>query len=431
MKPSSPPTNRQDLFLPRLEDMLNPHHHLFALASAIRWVELETPLLALYCDEGRPAKPIGLMASLLILKQVHNLSDEETIAQWQENAYWQYFSGEDTFQWRVPCDPSEMTYFRRRIGEAGVERIFQASITIHGRVAEEEEVIADSTVQEKNITFPTDSKLAIKVIETTWRIAKRAGVPLRQSYVRVLKRERWKLRYHQHPKRAKEARAAARKIKTIAGRLTREVRRKLSPKAAEVHQSMLERCEKVLTQKKTDKDKIYSLHEPHVACHAKGKDRVRYEFGSKVAILTTKTTGIITGVQNFSKNIYDGKTLAPLLTQSERLLGKRPERVIVDEGYRGATTCGSTAIVRPHQLRAKAEIARKQGVRRRRAKQWFNRRASIEPRIGHLKSDFRLNRNFLKGIEGDAINAMMAAAASNFRIFIRQLLSFLFLRFAF
>lgn len=431
MKPSSPPTNRQDLFLPRLEDMLNPHHHLFALASAIRWVELETPLLELYFDEGRPAKPIRLMASLLILKQLHNLSDEETIAQWQENAYWQYFSGEDTFQWRVPCDPSEMTYFRRRIGEAGVERIFQASITIHGRVAEEEEVIADTTVQEKNITFPTDSKLAIKVIETIWRIAKREGVSLRQSYVRVLKRERWKLRYHQHPKRAKEARAAARKIKTIAGRLTREVRRKLSPKAAEVHQSMLERCEKVLTQKKTDKDKIYSLHEPHVACHAKGKDRVRYEFGSKVAILITKTKGIITGVQNFSKNIYDGKTLDPLLAQSERLVGRRPKNIIVDEGYRGATHCGTSAMIRPHQLRAKPETARKQGVSKRRAKQWFNRRAAIEPRIGHLKSDFRLNRNFLKGIEGDAINAMMAATASNFRIFIQEILSFLFLRFSF
>lgn len=430
MKPFSPPTNRQDLFLPRLEDMLNPHHHLFALASAIRWVELETPLLDLYSDEGRPAKPIRLMASLLILKQLHNLSDEETIAQWQENAYWQYFSGEDTFQWRVPCDPSEMTYFRRRIGETGVERIFQASITLHGAAAQEEEVVADTTVQEKNITFPTDSKLAIKVIETTRRIAKREGISLRQSYVRVLRRERWKLRYHQHPKRAKEARAAARTIKTIAGRLTREVRRKLSPKAAEVHQPMLERCEKVLTQKKTDKDKIYSLHEPDVACHAKGKDRVRYEFGSKVAILITQTNGIITGVQNFSKNIYDGKTLAPLLAQSERLLGRRPKNVIVDEGYRGATHCGTSAIIRPHQLRAKPETARKQGASKRRAKQWFNRRASIEPRIGHLKSDFRLNRNFLKGSEGDAINAMMAAAASNFRIFIREMLSFLVLRFS-
>jgi IS5 family transposase len=287
--------------------------------------------------------------------------------------------------------------------------------------------------QFKKRTSPlkADSKLAIKVIETTRRIAKREGISLRQSYVRVLRRERWKLRYHQHPKRAKEARAAARTIKTIAGRLTREVRRKLSPEAAEVHQSMLERCEKVLTQKKTDKDKIYSLYEPHVACHAKGKDRVRYEFGSKVAILITKTRGIITGVQNFSKNIYDGKTLTPLLAQSERLLGRRPKNVIVDEGYRGATHCGTSAIIRPHQLRAKPETARKQGVSKRRAKQWFNRRAAIEPRIGHLKSDFRLNRNFLKGIEGDAINAMMAATASNFRIFIQEILSFLFLRFSF
>jgi IS5 family transposase len=313
-----------------------------------------------------------------------------------------------------------MTYFRRRIGEAGTEKIFQVSIKIHGADAEEAEAIADTTVQEKNITFPTDSTLAIKVIETARRIAKNEGVQLRQSYVRVVKRERWKLRYHQHPKRGKEARAAARKLKTIAGRLQREVQRKLSEEGAKRHQVMLERCEKVLQQKKTDKDKIYSLHEPDVACHAKGKDRVRYEFGSKIAILTTKTSGVIIGVKNFSKNVYDGKTLAPLLEQSENLLGKRVEKVIVDEGCRGATMCGTTTIIRPHQLRAKPDLAKKQGVSKRKAKRWCNRRASIEPRIGHWKSDFRLKRNFLKGIQGDAVNAMMAAAASNFRMFIRK-----------
>ncbi|MCU0428216.1 MAG: transposase [Candidatus Kapabacteria bacterium] len=269
------------------------------------------------------------------------------------------------------------------------------------------------------------------MIETTRRIARQEGIHLRQSYVRVVRRERWKLRYHQHPKRAKEARAAPRKLKTIAGRLCRDVDRELSEEGATRHQVMLERCKKVLAQKKADKDKIFSLREPHVACHAKGKDRVRYEFGAKVALLTTKTTGIITGVKNFSKNVYDGKTLKPLLEQSQTMLGKRPETVIVDEGYRGATMCGTTAIIRLHQLRAKPEIAKKQGVSKRRAKHWFNRRASIEPRIGHLKTDFRLNKNFLKGIEGDAINAMMVAAASNFRIFIRELLFALFHRFSF
>ncbi|MCU0428215.1 MAG: transposase [Candidatus Kapabacteria bacterium] len=150
MKTASPPTNRHDLFLPRLEDMLNPRHHLVTLASAIAWSEIEAPLARLYASEDRPAKPVRLMVSLLILKQLRNFSDEETVAEWQEYAYWQYFSGEETFQVRPPCDPSEMTYFRRRIGESGIEAILKASITIHGAAAREAEIIA--TVQEKNIT---------------------------------------------------------------------------------------------------------------------------------------------------------------------------------------------------------------------------------------------------------------------------------------
>lgn len=422
MKARPEPTNVQDVFLPRLEDMLNPRHHLYALAAAIRWSDLETALAPLYAEIGRPAKPIRLMVALLILKQLHNLSDEETVAQWQESGYWQYFSGEQIFQWKPPCTPSEMTHFRNRIGEAGIEAVFKASVVIHGDTAQEAEQIADTTVQPKNITFPTDSKLALKVIDECRRIAKREGVRLRQSYVRVIKRERWLLRYHKHPKRAQQARSAQRTIKTIGGRLVRELRRTLPEEAQQRHAAMLERCARVLQQKREDKHKVYSLHEPDVVCYAKGKAHVQYEFGSKVALLVTKRTGIITGLVNFTESIYDGNTLAPLLASSERLTGRRATKVIVDEGYQGQTQCGTTEIIRPYQLRVKPQQAKNKGFSKRRVKEWFNRRASIEPRIGHLKSDFRLNKNFLKGIQGDVINAMMAATASNLRIFIREML---------
>jgi IS5 family transposase len=194
---------------------------------------------------------------------------------------------------------------------------------------------------------------------------------------------------------------------------------------------MLARCQKVLTQGKQDKKNISSLHKPDVVCYAKGKARVRCEFGSKVALLVGKTRGIITGVVNFSTSIYDGKTLAPVLAHAEAITGQRAKRVIVDEGYRGATHCGTTEIIRPHQLKVKPDLARAKGYFRRRVKGWFNRRAAIEPRIGHLKSDFRLNQNFLKGIEPDAVNALMAAAASNVRVFIRPMLLWLSLRIAF
>lgn len=187
----------------------------------------------------------------------------------------------------------------------------------------------------------------------------------------------------------------------------------------------------MLKQGKSDKNKIYSLHELDVARYAKGKDRVGYEFGSKVALLVGNTSGIITGVVNFSTSIYDGKTLAPLLDDAEAITGQRAKRVIVDEGYRGATHCGETEILRPHPLKVKPEIARAKGHSRRRVKDWFNRRAWIEPRIGHLKRDYRMNRTFLTGIAGDGINALMAATARNFRVFIWQMLLRLLVRFAF
>jgi len=396
--------------------MINLKHELCLLSQKIPWEEFETELSKYYTkDFGRPAKEIRMMVSLLILKQIEACSDEGVIRHWRENPYWQNFSGEEYFQWKEPCVPTELTKFRNRIGAKGVEKILEISIKLFGNRAMEEEVVADTTVQEKNITFPTDTKLHLKVIGRCLNISKRESIVLRQSYKRTIKKLRWQVRYLKTAKRASEGRKALRKIKTIAGRQLRDLMRKLPEAVKQKYEKELEIMNKILQQKKEDKNKIYSLHEPQVSCISKGKDYKKYEFGSKASLLITKTSGIIVGAASFQGSPYDGNTLEEQLNQSERLRGIRAARVLVDEGYRGRSKIEETEILRVHQPNKK----KKYSDRRWRA--WFRRRASIEAIISHLKNDYGLRRNYLKGSVGDSINLTLTAAAYNFRKLMYEL----------
>lgn len=406
--------SQQNSFLYQgLNETLNPKHPLFKMSKVIPWNMFEEEFSKYYTNFGRPGKSIRLMVSLLVLKQIYDLSDEELVWRWLENPYWQHFSGEIEFKWEFPCDPSELTVFRKRIGKNGVEKIFEVSVKLHGRKAMEPELIADTTAHEKNVTYPTDTKLHLKVIKWLWNVAESEGIMLRQSYKRSVPKLMWKVRYVRTPKRAKEGRAAVRKMKTIAGRLLRDVTRKMSQKQLETHNKNLEICQKILDQKRKDKNKIYSFHEPEVSCIAKGKEHRRFEFGSKASILLTKNSNIIVGAVNFSGNTYDGKTLDPALTQYTKLFDKSPKKVLVDEGYRGKQKIGETEILRVHRKRKRA-------YSRRSWRKRFRRRAAVEPVIGHLKQDHRLGRNFLKGIIGDEINLLMACAAFNFKKLMRS-----------
>jgi IS5 family transposase len=415
MKSSTPNQRQKSLFSSDLIDCLNPDNRLYQLAQQLPWSEIEKDFEGYYSKMGQPAKPVRLMSGLLILKQLENLSDEAVVERWCENPYYQFFCGMATFQWDVPCHPTDLVYFRKRIGKEGAEKLLSYSLHIHPeKVRKVEEVVFDTTVQEKNITYPTDAKLAVKVIKKCRSIARKEGVEMRQSYQRVVKKHMLNQRFASHPKNRKKAGASLRKLKTIAGRLIRELRRKLKPGAFAYHQNDLDLFEQVIHQQRKDKHKVYSLHEPEVACIIKGKVSKKYEFGSKASIALTKDTNLIVGVASFKGNPHDSHTLEDTLQAVERTSGRRPKEGICDRGYRGKTSVGTTKISIPKQQKHKNSY-QKQKTRKK-----FQRRAAIEPVISHAKQDFRLGRNYLKGFLGDEINLILAAMAFNMKSWIRQ-----------
>ena len=399
--------NQKSLFF-TLEDSLNQKHPLYVLSHQVDWAMFEREFSPLYSlDNGAPAKPIRLMVGLLILKHVRNLSDESVVEQWSENIYYQYFCGRQEFVPAAPCASSELVHFRHRIGIAGCELILKESVRICGKDGDEEKLSADTTVQEKNITYPTDNKLHRTIIKKCKKIANAEGIKLRQSYTHTLKKLGIEQRFSRHPKNKKRAKSANRKVKTIAGRLVRELERTL-PQGHRYY-SLLDLFRKVLLQTRNSKHKIYSLHEPQVHCISKGKEHKKYEFGNKVSILYTKNTGIIVGAISFG-NQYDGHTLDESLEQYKRLKGTVPKNVFADRGYVGKTKIGDTQILTPKPFSKK--LTQYQQQKRRKS---HKRRAAIEPIIGHLKQDHRLSRNFYKGV-----NVLLAAAAFNFKHMINK-----------
>jgi IS5 family transposase len=342
------------------------------------------------------------------------LGDETVVEEWVSNPYYQYFCGEARFQWRRPCDPSDLVHFRHRIGKEGCEFLFGISVELHHPSQNQTKIVrVDTSAQEKHITYPTDAKLCYRAGEWLWKIAEAEGIKLRQSYRRTLKQLNRQAWFGHHPRRAKKARAALRKMKSRVGRLIRDLERKLPEDRLAEHAPVLDLCRKVINQQRTDKDKIYSLHEPGVACIAKGKAHKRYEFGSKVSLAVT-TNGVIVGVKNFAGNPHDGTTLAPTLEHMEAVLDRPAQIAVVDRGYRGQRQIGATRIIVPGQDKPKSESER------RKLRKLCRSRAGIEPIIGHVKSDCRMQRNYLSGQIGDELNALLAATGFNLRKLLRQ-----------
>lgn len=411
----SPNENQKHLFLPNLTDFINLRHELCLLANKIDWQQFESDFAPLYSNFGAPAKPIRLMVGVLILKQLYDLGDETVMEEWVSNPYFQHFCGEVVFQWQFPCDPSDLVHFRHRIGIEGVEKILATSILLHGAKVLKEDVSIDTTVQEKNITYPTDTKLAVRIIKQCRQIAEQEEVKLRQSYKFVVK-DLLKKANSKSLKQAKQKKKARKRLKTIAKCLVREIGRKLSAEGLAKNEEKIAIYEKVLSQKKDDKDKIYSLHALEVSCIAKGKEHKKFEFGSKVAFAVSQKSNVMMAAVSFRGNPNDNKTLEKTLEQQERMTGVRAKKAYTDRGCK-SQKIGETEVVSPSNGEGKT------AAEKTRLRKSFRRRAAIEPDIGHLKSDYGLDRNYLKGEDGDKINAMLAASAFNFKSWMRKALA--------
>jgi transposase, IS5 family len=450
-----------DFFRARLQTMIDLRHPLAVLAAKLPWPAIEAALASKFSHQDRPAKsetidglfgaetvefgggvsragrprlPIRLMAGLLYLKNSFNLSDEELVERWAENVYYQHFCGMEYFEPRLPCDATQIGRFRRAIGEEGLELLLKATIETAVKAKaikpqELERVIVDSTVQEKAIAHPTDSRLLEIARHKLAIAAKRLGLGLKQTFEREGTELRRRAGGYAHAKQFKRLKKVLRRQRTILGIVIREIRRKLAQRlqpgignteapnalALTAMNTWLERAERIRTQQPKSKNKLYALHAPEVECISKGKARKPYEFGVKVGMVVTHKRGLMVGARSFPGNPYDGHTLAEQLEQTRNLcqdIGVGPKTAVVDLGYRGVDA-DNPGVQIIHRGKFKSLTA----VQRR----WLRRRQAIEPAIGHTKADHRMDRCWLPGASGDALHALSCALGYNIRWLMRAL----------
>jgi transposase, IS5 family len=419
-------SGEQDMFRSRLDQVINMDHPLVKLARAIDWRFLEEKCGAVYKDgAGQPPLPTRLMAGLAILKHTYNLSDEVVCELWIENPYYQYFCGEEFFQHRLPLDRSSMSNWRNRMGEERLQALLQESLAVATKTGAMKpgdlaRIIVDTTVQPKNITFPTDAKLLNRAREKLVRLAKQLGVKLRQSYTRVGKSSLIQHQRYAHAKQFKRANRALRTLKTYLGRVIRDIARKTEgdPGLEAAFAHLLSLAQRVRAQERGQRGpKIYSLHAPEVECIGKGKAHKPYEFGVKVSVATTlkhsKGGQFVAHVQALPGNPYDGHTLAGVIPAIEQLVGRTIDRLHADAGYRGHNA--------PPDYKFKVYTSRQKRRVTPVIKREMKRRSAIEPVIGHLKEDHRMDRNYLAHRHGDFNNAVLGAVGYNFRRLIKWL----------
>ncbi len=409
----------KNLFSGSFMDMLDSKDPLIVLADTFPWSKVESEFQKYYKNDkvGRPNKPIRLMVGLLLLKQLKNLSDVRIVEEWKQNPYLQYFCGFTEYTPSLPCHSTELVKFRNRIGKNGFEFIFKCSIEIHGDAAKESQVIVDSTVQESNMTFPTDGKLAIKIVAKLLKIAKNENIKLRRSFIKEIKTLRIQLRFFKHPKKLKKALGAMKRLRQIAMIILRDIDRKFDDNL-ELHKKYATSFylfNRVLKQERNTPNKTYSLHEIDAYAINKGKDHKGYEFGTKASIVTTKNSNIIVGVSAHKTNIHDSKTLDLVLGNAVSNIGNKIiNEAICDRGYRGTKETiinDCTVSISIPGIRLKRDTQQQINIKREK----FKRRAAIEPIIGHLKSDHRMAKNYLKSFSGDEINLLLAATAFNLK----------------
>ncbi len=340
----------KELFRAKLKNIINLRHELVRLGDLIDWARLEAHF-APYCSEaGRPGLPIRLVVGLHLLKHIEGLSDEAMCERWERDRYMQYFCGEEYFQHSFPLERSGMTHFRHRVGEQALETLLQETLAAAHRggalsVKATEAVEVDTTAQEKAIAHPTEHGLLLTAIEQLGTQAKKSGLRLRQSYVRVVQRAAMKTGRYLHAQQKKRAEKQVKFIRVRLRRLQRDILRKtvaasgLAERQVKRLEIALGKAWRIAQQRRGDLGYLYSWHATEVACISKGKARA-------------------------------------------------PQRVAVDQGYKGhRITLPHTAVYITGQRRGVTE----------KIKPWLKRRAVVEPVIGHAKNDGLLGRNWLGG----------------------------------
>lgn len=410
--------SEHDLFRTELVNLIDTRHELARLAELIDWQAFADEWSPQFTSTtGRPALATRLMASLLYLKHLYALSDEDVVERWCENPYWQHFSGERYFRHDLPCDPSSLVRWRQRIGEAGCEWLLAQSIEAarKGGVIKRsslDAVVLDTTVQPKAIAHPTDSRLLNRAREQLVDAAQEAGISLRQSYARVGKAAEHQAGRYAHAKQYRRMQREIRKLRTWLGRVIRDVRRKAG-RLTEALQAKLAVAQRLYEQKRDSKHKLYALHAPEAECLAKGKARTPYEFGVKVSVAVTAKEGVVVGMRSMPGSPYDGHTVDSQLEQVEILCGVTPKIALVDRGYRGVEAASGTRLLVSHTRRLPNRL-----------KKLLKRRQVVEPMIGHMKSDGLLARNWLRGALGDAMHAVLCGAGHNLRMILARLRAF-------
>ncbi len=442
-----------DFFRNRIDAMINMNDPLAVLASRLPWSQIEAAVAQKFerqnrtgeilkaqdmfgttevlvgagrSNAGHPKLPIRLMASLLYLKHSFNLSDEELVVRWSENVLWQYFSGQTYYEHRLPCDATQIGRFRRDLGEDGLELLLKATIDTAVAIdavkpKDLERVIVDSTAQEKAIAHPVDSRLLEIARHKVVSAAKRVGIEFKQTFAKEGKTLRWKAGGYAHAKQFRRLRRVLKRQRTILGIVMREVQRKLllnptdNVLALTSLNTWMERAERVRTQQRNDKNKLYALHAPEVECLAKGKARKPYEFGVKSAVVLAHKHGLMLGARTFPGNPYDGHILSAVLEQASILtqdVGMKIKHIVIDLGFRGVDADNPDKEI-IHRGKFKSLSKQQRG--------WLKRRTAVEPAIGHLKSDHRMDRCWLQGSLGDALHMIGCAAGYNLRWLLRAI----------
>jgi len=419
-------TGEGDLFRARLDQIINMKHELVQLANKIDWEWLDGEIAPLYSDKGRPGIETRFVIGLLLLKHIFALSDEGVCERWVYDPYFQYFTGAEFFQHEFPHERSDLSHWRKRLGDK-VELLLAESLRVAHesgalRTKDLARVTVDTTVQPKNITFPTDAKLLHAAIKGLNRLARKHGLRLRQSYLRIAKRAAMMAGRYAHAKQFNRFNRQIRLLRTRLGRIIRDIRRRIADRdeLEAAFEWPLARADQIRSQQQRQRGwKLYSFHAPEIECIGKGKANARYEFGVKASIVTTNARApggqFVLHAKALPGNPYDGHTLADAIAATESLTGCAIQRAYVDKGYRGHDTPN------PHRVFISGQRRGVFGV----IKRELRRRSAIEAVIGHMKTDGYLGRCYLKGREGDAVNAVLSAVGYNLRLFLTWLRTFL------